>query len=59
MTKHRKKLLLAGVLWATLPGSSRAQTSMDPYVTAINAPIETHSVMLMVLPDFQVARFVR
>jgi hypothetical protein len=41
----------------TLPGSLRAQTSMDPYVTAINAPIDKHSVMLMVLPDFQVARF--
>jgi hypothetical protein len=57
MTKHWEKILLAGLLSATLPGSSRAQTSMDPYVTAINAPIEKHSVMLMVLPDFQVARF--
>jgi hypothetical protein len=57
MSKHWETILLAGLLWATLPGSSRAQTSMDPYVTAINGPIEKHSVMLMVLPDFQVARF--
>ena len=57
MTKHCIEILLAGLLWATLPGSVRAQISMDPYVTAINAPIEKRSVMLMVLPDFQVARF--
>jgi hypothetical protein len=30
---------------------------MDPYFTAINSPLEKHSLMLMVLPDFQVARY--
>lgn len=57
MTKHWKEIFLAGMLGATLPGSLRAQTSMDPYVTAINAPVEKHSLMFMVLPDFQAARF--
>jgi len=32
---------------------------MDPYVTAITTPVDKHSVMLMALPDFQVARFGR
>jgi hypothetical protein len=57
MTMHWKEILLAGLLWATLPGSLRAQMNMDPYFTAFNYPLEKHSVMLMVLPDFQAARF--
>jgi hypothetical protein len=57
MTKHWKGFLVAGLLWATLPGSLRAQMNMDPYFTAINYPLEKHSVMLMVLPDFQSARY--
>ena len=56
-TRHWKETLLAGLLLATLPSSLRAQTSMDPYFTAINYPLETHSFMLMVLPDLQVARY--
>ena len=56
-TKYWKEILLAGLLWATLPGSLRAQMNMGPYFTAISAPLEKHSVMLIVLPDFQVARF--
>lgn len=31
--------------------------SMSPYFTAINSPLEKHSVMLMALPDLQAARF--
>jgi hypothetical protein len=57
MARHWKGLLLAGLLWATLPGSLRAQMNMGPYFTAFNYPLENHSVMLMMLPDFQVARF--
>ena len=57
MTKYWTGILLGGLLSATLPGSLRAQMNMGPYFTAINAPVEKHSVMLMVLPDFQVARF--
>jgi hypothetical protein len=49
-----KVILLAGVLWATMLGSLRAQ--MDPYFTAINYPLEKNHLMFMVLPDFQVAR---
>jgi hypothetical protein len=57
MAKHWKKILLAGLLWSTLPSSLRAQMNMDPYFTTINYPLEKHSLMLMVLPDFQVARY--
>jgi len=57
ITKRSKEILLAGLLWVTVPGTSQAQTSMDPYVTAITTPVDEHSVMLMVLPDLQVARF--
>ena len=57
MTRHRAEILLAGLLLATQPGSLRAQMKMDPYFTAFNYPLEKHSVMLMILPDFQVARF--
>jgi hypothetical protein len=52
---HGKGLLLVGLLWATIPGSLHAQ--MDPYFTAINYPVEEHSLMLMALPDLQVARY--
>ena len=57
MTKHWKEILLVGLLWTTLPGSLRAQMNMDPYFTAINYPLEKQSVMLMVLPDLQLARY--
>jgi len=52
---HGKGLLLVGLLWATIPGSLHAQ--MDPYFTAINYPVEKHSLMVMALPDLQVARY--
>ena len=47
-----------GAMKGMQPGM-RAQASMDPYVTAITTPLDKRSVMLMVLPDFQVARFGR
>ena len=50
-----KRLLLAGLLWAAIPGSLHAQ--MNPYFTAINYPVEKHSVMAMALSDLQVARY--
>jgi len=53
-----KSLQLLVTLSATLAGPPLwAQMNMDPYFTAINAPLEKHSAMLMALPDFQVARF--
>jgi hypothetical protein len=52
-----KKRLLAGLLWTALPVSSPAQMAMPPYFSTINAPLEKHAAMVMVLPDFQVARF--
>lgn len=55
--KHWKKILFAGLLWATLPSSLQAQMNMSPYFTTINYPLEKHSLMLMVLPDFQSARY--
>jgi hypothetical protein len=54
---HWKGILLAGSLCALIPGALRAQMDMGPYFTAINSPLKKQSVMLMVLPDFQVARF--
>ena len=56
-TKHWEKILIAGLLWATLPGLLRAQMNMNPYFTAINYPLEKQSLMLMALPDFQSARY--
>ena len=56
-TTHWKGLLLAGLLWATLPGLLRAQMNMNPYFTAINYPLESHSLMLMALQDYQSARY--
>jgi hypothetical protein len=55
--KHGMGILLAALLCASIPGSLRAQMNMSPYFTAINYPLEEHSVMLMALPDFQAARF--
>src|SRR5450830_1517245 len=57
MPKHWKEILLAGLLGASSPSSLRAQMNMDPYFTAINYPLEKQSVMLMVLPDLQLARY--
>jgi hypothetical protein len=59
MTKINRleEILFIGLLWMTLSGSLRAQMNMDPYFTAINYPLEKHSLMLMVLPDFQSARY--
>ena len=59
MTKinHLKEILFIGLLWMALPDSLRAQMNMDPYFTAINYPLEKHSLMLMALPDYQSARY--
>ena len=52
------KILLALVcLLAAEASPLRAQMNMDPYFTTINYPLEKHSLMLMALPDFQVARY--
>ena len=56
-TKHWKEILIAGLLGATLPGWSQAQMNMNPYFTAINYPVEKHSLMLMAMSDFQSARY--
>ena len=56
-TKYWKKILIAGILWVVLPGWSQAQMNMSPYFTAINYPVEKHSVMLMAMSDFQSARY--
>lgn len=37
--------------------SKNPSMTMIPYFTAINYPLKKHSVMLMVLPDYQVARY--
>jgi len=54
-----KRILITGLLWATIPGSLWAQMNMGPYFTTINYPVEQHSLMLMALPDFQIARYGR
>ncbi len=56
-TKHCKKLLIAVALWATPLCSLRAQMNMNPYFTAISYPLEEQSLMLTILPDFQLARY--
>jgi len=56
-TNHWKEILIAVLLGGALPGLMRAQMNMDPYFTAINYPLEKHALMLMVLPDFQSARY--
>jgi hypothetical protein len=55
--KPWKGIALAALLWTAMPNLLLAQMSMGPYFTAINYPLAKHSVMLMALPDFQVARF--
>jgi hypothetical protein len=59
MTKinHLKEILFIGLLWMTLSSSLYAQVNMNPYFTAINYPLEKHSLMLMALQDFQSARY--
>jgi len=52
-----KGILFAGLLGSLLPGSLMAQMNMGPYFTTINYPLEKGSVMVMVLPDLQKARF--
>ena len=56
-TKFWEKILIAGLLCLTLPCWSQAQMNMNPYFTAINYPLEKQSLMLMALPDFQLARY--
>ncbi len=56
-TKLWRTILITGLVCLTLPGWSRAQMKMNPYFTAINYPLKEHSLMLMALPDFQVARY--
>ena len=56
-TKFWEIILIAGLLWVILPTLSHAQMNMDPYFTAINYPVEEHSLMLMAMPDFQSARY--
>jgi hypothetical protein len=56
-SKHWIKILITVLLWAILPGRSQAQMNMNPYFTAINYPVEKHSMMLMAMPDFQSARY--
>jgi hypothetical protein len=55
--KHWKKILIAGLLLTSSPGWLQAQMNMNPYFTAINYPLEKHSLMLMAMSDFQSARF--
>ena len=55
--KHWKKILIAGLLLASPPGWLQAQMNMNPYFTAINYPLEKHSLMLMAMSDFQSARY--
>lgn len=52
-----RRILLFGLLWATLPCPLQAQMNMGPYFSTISYPLERQSVMLMALPDFQVARY--
>lgn len=56
-TKLWKKIMLTGLVCVTLPGWSQAQMKMNPYFTAINYPLEEHSLMLMAMSDFQLARY--
>ena len=50
-------ILLVAFQCATPPGALLAQMSMNPYFTAINYPVDKHSLMLMALADSQVARY--
>jgi len=49
-------LFFAIPLMALLPGVTHAQMDMTPYFSTINSPLEKNSLMLMALPDYQVAR---
>lgn len=51
------KAVLAGLLWAFVPGSLLAQMNMNPYFSTISYALEKQSVMVMALPDYQVAQF--
>ncbi len=55
--RHWKKILVAGLLWVILSGSSDAQMNMDPHFSTISYPVEEHSLMLMAMSDFQSARY--
>ena len=55
--KHWKTILIAGLLLMAQPYWSQAQVNMDPYFTTINYPLKKHSLMLMAMPDFQLARY--
>lgn len=57
MNRYWNNVFLAALLWAVLPGALRAQMGMNPYFTAINYPLEANSLMVMVLPDLQSARY--
>lgn len=45
------------MLLATLQGWLQAQMNMNAYFTAINYPVEKHSLMLMAMSDYQSARY--
>ena len=55
-TIYWKKKLITSLLFATLRCWLQAQMNMNPYFTAINYPLEKHSLMLMAMSDFQSAR---
>ena len=52
-----KCVFFIALLWMTLHGMLHAQMNMNPYFTAINYPLEKHSLMLMAMQDFQSARY--
>ena len=52
-----KRFMVLILLLAMGVCSLHAEMSMDPYFTAINYPVEKHSLMLMALPDYQSARY--
>ena len=51
-----KVIVITGQLLMTLQCWSQTQMKMNPYFTAINYPLEKHSLMLMAMSDFQSAR---
>jgi hypothetical protein len=44
------------ILGSFCAGAKPAQAQMNPYFTAINAPVPKDHLMLMLLPDYQLAR---
>ena len=52
-----KSFMVLILLLAVCKSSLHAEMNMDPYFTAINYPVEKHSLMLMALPDYQSARY--